>query len=201
MNDNIGTNSDFNEVPSWYQETVATPPPPPAPHFAGNAAPIDAHQQGFPGDNAPKKKGFGGGAVKLGIGAVLIGGGWIASLGTTSADALDVGDCFILGEAEEIDRVDTPDCSEAHDSQVVGLVEVASNGPYPGFIDPYWDEVFAECESQAALTITDGDALPADIQLEILTPLEDGWDRGDRGSICVIFSPSGLQRSFTETPS
>ena len=35
----------------------------------------------------------------------------------------------------------------------------------------------------------------------MLTPLEGSWDRGDLGSICVIFSASGLNNSFTETAS
>ena len=66
---------------------------------------------------------------------------------------------------------------------------------------PYWDEVFAQCEEAAFATVVNGDALPDDVRLEMLTPLEGGWDRGDRGSICVIFSASGLNTSFTETES
>lgn len=204
-----GTNPDFAETPSWYQDAVTTPPPP-APGQPGMAVPPAPGQAQVHGQNqwtpapengslpgAPKKRSIGKAlGVKAGIFGVLALVGLVATRGTTSAAALEVGDCFVMSDSTEIARVETPDCSEAHDSQVVGIVEVASVGEYPGDTDPYWDNVSDQCSGVAFTTITNGDLLPVDARMELFTPSEAGWGDGERESICIIHSPSGLSGSF-----
>ena len=201
-----GNNSDFNEVPSWY-----TPPAPPAPTvpgppgpggqpsydpYAAGQAPAGefAHQSSM----SPKKS-VSPAAAKMGIKAVLVAGvlGWgaISTLGTTSAEDLAVGDCFVMSEETEINRLDTPSCSEPHDGQIIGTTSV-NNISYPADeLDPVWGTAFESCLSIAETSVTRSEALPADTFIEMFTPTQQSWDEGDREVICVIFAPSGLDGS------
>ena len=147
-------------------------------------------------------KAFGKGIlIKGAILGVLLVVGFIFTRGTTSASALEVGDCFILGDDVEISRLETPDCTESHDSQVVGFVELEGPEAYPGSADPYWEEVFFQCEDAAFATMTNIDLLPQDVRVDFISPSEQGWDNGDRESICMIHAPGGLSGSFTSIPS
>ena len=167
-----------------------------------------AHQRptrkpGGPGPSKPEigkaiGKGF---LIKGAIVGVLLVVGFIFTRGTTSASALEVGDCFILGDDVEISRLETPDCTESHDSQVVGFVELEGPEAYPGRADPYWEEVFFQCEDAAFATMTNIDLLPQDVRVDFISPSEQGWDNGDRESICLIHAPGGLSGSFTSIPS
>lgn len=156
--------------------------------------------QGVPHASSPNRGGGGGfvGGViaKFGIAAVFLGGGFLLNLGTTSAEALDQGDCFVMSNEIEIDRVDTTDCNDPHDSQVVGVVNVAGPSAYPGNADPYWETVFARCDEIAFSVLTNFEAVPSDVRMELFTPLEPDWMRGERESICIMHSPSGLSGSF-----
>ncbi len=116
--------------------------------------------------------------------------------GTTSATALETGDCFILPTADEISRVDSPTCAEPHDSQVIDSVEVPGPDAYPNELDPYWQAVLDQCEIRMLNLVINGDLLPEDTRLEILTPVEAGWNRGERETTCILHSPSGLQGSY-----
>ena len=102
-----------------------------------------------------------------------------------------------MADTVEIERVDTPGCSEPHDSEVVGLVEVANPGPYPADSDPYWGQVSAACDDLIFSTIVNFENIPENASLELLTPVEVSWDAGDRETICVVFSPTGLNGSLT----
>ncbi len=139
---------------------------------------------------------IGGAVAKFGILAVFLGGGALLTLGTTSAEDLVQGDCFVMADELEIDRVDTTDCNDTHDSQVLGSVTLAGPAAYPTQADPYWEGVFAQCDNIAATALTNIDNLPFDTQLELFTPLENSWNAGDRESICIIHSPTGLSGSF-----
>lgn len=202
----------FDEIPSWYaEEAAAAAATPPTEHLARPARPQPqmASMQGGPnmtpiqgGASTGKGGGFAIGTVlKFGVAGLFLFGGWFGTRGTTSAEALEVGDCFIMTQATEIDRVDTPDCSEPHDAEVVGLVEVASTGDYPSELDSYWEQVYDACGAEMFANITNVDAMPDDTQFELFTPNEAGWNSGDRESICIVHSPSGLTGSVIATPS
>lgn len=180
------------------------------PHLNPNAA--GSHQgvynpvaQGVPHGSSSNRGGGGvgrfvGGAVaKIAIVAVFLGGGFLLNLGTKSAEALEQGDCFIMADELEIDRVDTTDCNDAHDSQVIGVVTVEGPSVYPDEFDPYWETVFATCDNLAVSVLTNIEAIPFDAQMELLTPLEGEWNRGGRESICVMRSETGLNGSFVLT--
>jgi hypothetical protein len=155
--------------------------------------------------NTPSGGGFLQGLGFRGIGILVFVGlaiiGAIANSGTTAADELGAGDCFLMTDASEISRLDTPDCTEEHDSQIVAVVDVPQSGEYPGDFDPYWDQVYEECLIAADLTIQNWDNLPDDTVLDMLTPVESGWRLGDRESICYIHSPGGLLGSYVSSSS
>ena len=135
-------------------------------------------------------------AIPIVIGALVVGA--ISNMGTTSADDLAAGDCFLMTDADEIDRLDTPDCGDEHDSQIVAVVEVQWSEEYPDDFSEYWGIVYERCLDEADRAITDATLLPLDSVLEMFTPVESGWDRGDRESVCYIHSPSGLNGSFVK---
>jgi len=193
-------------------ETVdaPAPPPPPPPAAAAPAPPIpSAAPPSGPGIPMPPNAfkvntpsgggflqglGFRGIGILVFIGLAVIGG--IANRGTTSADELGAGDCFLMTDADEISRLDTPDCAEEHDSQILAVVDVPRSGEYPGDLDPYWDQVYDECLIAADLAIQNWDNLPEDTIMDMLTPVASGWAVGDRESICFIHSPGGLLGSY-----
>ena len=189
-----GAPAPFAAHPTQFQQDQFSTP---HPHQPLNQQPPSA---------APRQRGIGsaigrGLLIKAGIFGVLLVVGLILARGTTSASALEVGDCFIRGDGVDITTLETPDCTEPHDSQVVGLVEVQGPEAYPGPADPYWEEVFFQCQLAAASTMVNIDFLPQDTQFDFFHPQERGWDRGDREVICVIHAAGGLSGSFTSTPS
>ena len=199
-------NDDFNQVPSWY--TPPAPPAPPAPTVPGPPGPggqpsydpyaagqAPAGQFAHQSSMSPKKS-VSPVAAKMGIKAVLVVGvlGWgaISALGTTSAEDLAVGDCFVMSEATEIDRLETPDCSEAHDGQIIGTTSLNTVSYPTDDFDPVWEEVFEDCVSIATTAVTRVEALPPDTAIDMFTPTSAAFDEGDREVFCVIFAPSGL---------
>ncbi|MGI9606952.1 MAG: septum formation family protein [Acidimicrobiales bacterium] len=153
----------------------------------------------------PQKSGILGGiAGGLGIRAILavvvLGGGaifgLIANRGTTEADSLNAGDCFVMPTASEFDRLDTEDCSAPHDGQIIGTVDVAGPTSYPSDFDPYWGTVYDACLSQLDAAGTRFEQLPEDTVFEFFSPVSEGWSQGDRKSLCYLYAPSGLDGSF-----
>ncbi len=227
MEENGSSNSDFNEIPSWYEAVAAAPPPPPngpssndrrrrsrspiasqayantsapanhAPN-TGYYVPADQSASNFGGTAGRSAKGFGAGLIaRLGMGAIFLGGGWFLTMGTTAAESLEVGDCFVIDDAMEIERVETPGCNEPHDTEVVGLVTIPGPSTYPSDTDPYWEQVYRACDDKAMDNIVNIENVPNDAVLDFLIPLEAGWNQGDRDSICIIWSPTNIDGSLT----
>jgi len=133
----------------------------------------------------------------LGVGAfaAFAAVGAIANAGTTTLESIATGDCFIMSDDLEVDRFDTEPCSETHDSQVVGEVAVPRTGAFPAATDDYWNSVFDECLDRA-FEVVDVNAVPEDATIEMFTPLANGWAVGERNTICVLYSESGLEGSL-----
>ena len=194
----------FNEVPSWYADEPASQAQvPPAPNQMAPASPLASDQMGQQHRMGQQTSGGGmgrfaaGAALKVGIFGLFVGGGFLLNLGSTSADDLAVGDCFIMELSEEIERVDTPSCDESHDAQIVGVVaDPTAPVAYPSDSDVYWDEVYMRCNDLADRNVTNPELLPADAALEMLVPAETAWRQGDRESRCVLYAPGGLEGSF-----
>lgn len=132
-----------------------------------------------------------------GIGlAALLGFGLWSAQGTTSVNFLDVGDCFVQTEAVEVSSLETPDCAEPHDSQIVAIFEADGPSDVPTDTDPFWDGVYDQCATDSELQITRVEELPEDTILSFFVPSDRSWSRGDQEIICYVSSPSGLTGSF-----
>ena len=137
--------------------------------------------------------------IKGGIVAAVIGIGVISTLGTTSAANLAVGDCFLTTDETEIDRLDTPDCSEPHDAQIIATVALTT-AEYPSDLDPVWETVFDSCVNAGVAAITDNAVIPDDAFIDMFTPSPDAFEDGERDVLCFISSPSGLNGSVMALP-
>lgn len=117
----------------------------------------------------------------------VFGVGFIAAQldGTEPIDQLDVGDCFDAGDAVEVYSVPVIDCSELHSSELYATVEVTGfDSAYPGD-EVLYDWVNARCEEQFSAYV--GEPYEdSRYWIEVFFPTEDGWDEGDRNSLCTV---------------
>lgn len=179
------------------------PTPPPAPQTAlaptDGRSPVASQNPGTAlGMPIAPKQGGGFNMRLLGIPIVLgmLAIGAITNRGTTTADDLQPGDCFIMPSGDgEFSRLNTEDCALPHDGQILSVATVASSGPYPGDFDIYWNTVYNSCESSLS-RIVRLDAMPDDTELNFFSPTESSWKMDDRESLCYIHSPGGLDGSF-----
>jgi hypothetical protein len=117
----------------------------------------------------------------------VFGFGFVAAQldGSEPIDQLVVGDCFDAGDAAEVYSVPVVDCNELHSSELYATVEVAGfDSAYPGD-DVLYDWVNARCEEQ----FSDYVGEPYEDSrywIEVYFPTEDGWDEGDRNSLCTV---------------
>lgn len=137
----------------------------------------------------------------LGV-AIVIGLAMWSTRGTSSVATMEAGDCFQQSTEAEIDRLETPDCSEAHDSQIIDVVDLeetmgsALPAVMPADNDAFWDEVYQQCLDAADVSITRMDELPDDALVSFLSPTIEGWTAGDKEVVCFLHSPDGLEGSF-----
>lgn len=107
-----------------------------------------------------------------------------------SAFDLEVGDCIVppeiaAGEAIDVERVRTVDCSEPHDGEVVAVFDIEGNKGTPSARDPLklfrypgeeaiWREAEQRCPPKTSL---------------YFYPTEESWTQmGDREVACVLES-------------
>ena len=131
------------------------------------------------------------GAVALLGGAVLWGFAIKEVAGTTAVFDLEVGDCVELPDPddEEVTRLETFDCTEAHGAEVFAIGDLGSgNEPYPGVTEVN-DMISREClpafEAYVGVPYTDSefDALP-------IYPSEENWEE-EQGYVCLAYDKAG----------
>lgn len=117
----------------------------------------------------------------------VFGFGFIAAQldGNEPIDQLIVGDCFDAGDAAEVYSVPVIDCNELHGSELYATVEVTGfDSAYPGD-EILYDWVNARCEEQFSAYV--GEPYEdSRYWIEVYVPTEDGWDEGDRNSLCTV---------------
>lgn len=117
-----------------------------------------------------------------GLGFALSGCSAIAG-----AQPAEVGDCIQIGditEGEEVDGVPILDCSEEHDGQVVHVFNLP-DGDFPSN-----EEVLEAVQSSCSDGFEEfvGVAYDASkLELNWLSPIEEGWKDGDRSVQCVAY--------------
>ena len=131
--------------------------------------------------------------VGLAAGVVLLFG-----LGACSQDpevpTAEVGDC-IESVGLVVSELPTVDCDEAHEVQVVGLVE-HDGDDFPGD-EAISQEAFEEC-TELFENFVGAPVEETSLSLLPITPTEESWNEADdRESICVAGSGDGTE--LTET--
>jgi hypothetical protein len=127
-----------------------------------------------------------GGLVLSGVWAVVIAVA-IAALAlsptqTVSARDIKVGDCFAeLPTGNRISSVDTVSCDRPHTAEVSGVVTVP-DGPFPG--ESGFGTYGKKCKDTLA-SYSPMAVLDPDVDLAIMPPTRDSWQRGDREMVCV----------------
>lgn len=117
-----------------------------------------------------------------GLGLALSGCSAIAG-----AQPAEVGDCIQIGditEGDEVDGVPTLDCSEEHDGQVVHIFDLP-DGDFPSN-DEVLDAVQTNC-SEGFEEFVGVAFEESKLELNWLSPVEQGWDDGDRSVQCVAY--------------
>ena len=96
-----------------------------------------------------------------------------------------VGDCFIVGDADEIDEVPVVDCTEPHDSELFARVDVSTLGAtYPGE-DTMFDWLFDECVARFPGYV--GESYEASrYWIDMFIPTTDAWRDGDHTGLCTL---------------
>jgi hypothetical protein len=125
--------------------------------------------------------------VIIGIGVVaFLVFRWITA--DTPVDDLAVGDCFMAPTEEEIETVETVDCSDLHDYEVFAFVTLDDGaGGYPGDV-PLFEQADERCFQPFLDYVGDETAASPDVYYDVFIPGESSWDAGNRESMCAIFT-------------
>ena len=138
-----------------------------------------------------------GGAIAAGV-AVFAGvgamgddttrddSGDIVESGGLGVYSFQIGDCiqFPVGDEQLVESVEGVPGSEPHDAQVYVEFDLAAE-TFPGD-DAIFEAAAARCyaEFDAAMGVA-YDATP-DLDFTAFTPVEEGWDAGDREVTCFV---------------
>ena len=118
---------------------------------------------------------------------VFVFGGMIWNLidGREPIQDVAVGDCFIAGEAEEIQQVPIVDCTRKHDSELFAKVDMVGMGStYPGD-EVMFEWLFERCLEEFPAYV--GEPYESsEYWIDMFIPLEDGWGDGDTTGLCTL---------------
>jgi Septum formation/Domain of unknown function (DUF4190) len=127
-----------------------------------------------------------GGLVLSGVWVVIIAAGVafiaLSPNNTVKARDLRAGDCFAeMPTGNRIASVDTISCDRPHVAEVTGVVKIP-DGPFPG--DSGFDSYGSKCKDMLA-SYSSTALLNPDIDLAVMPPTQESWQRGDREMVCV----------------
>ncbi len=96
-----------------------------------------------------------------------------------------VGDCFQVSElVGVVDEIPTVPCDEPHEAEVYANLDLDFDGPY------------AEVPRRAELTclslfadFVGVDITETELDVYYLHPVQEGWEQGDRETICSVIAP------------
>jgi hypothetical protein len=97
---------------------------------------------------------------------------------------LAIGDCFTVGEAEEINDVPVVDCTQEHDSELFARVTITGfGGTYPSD-DAVFEWLFDECLDEFPRYV--GEPYESsNYWIDMFIPTEASWGDGDRIGLCT----------------
>ncbi len=113
--------------------------------------------------------------------------GQIVGAGTVSVTDLAEGDCFNAPDDEELSDVEGRPCTETHQYEVFAIVTYPGGGDYPGE-----DEIADHAGMQCMSDFEDYVGVPylrSDLDFSLWLPTREGWESGDRETICAAYDP------------
>lgn len=119
------------------------------------------------------------------------GAGAITDSGTLQIQDLRVGDCFDVGDADEVSEVDAGPCTDPHGYEMFHLATWSGADAYPS------DDAMLDFIIQACVPVFD-DYVGMSYETSVIdfvpfTPTEDGWNDGDRVVQCALVDPGNEQ--------
>lgn len=119
--------------------------------------------------------------------AAIFAAAALAGCSTESVQNLSVGDCFNFeATATELDYVPTVDCAKPHNAEVYYVYDLPGSYVYSdatifetsveGCLDPFEEFVGVDFFATEA----------ADLDIQTLSPLAEGWAAGDHEVVCII---------------
>lgn len=113
--------------------------------------------------------------------------GEIVEEGGVSAFSMQVGDCVLEPDSEQIGSLDAVPCDQPHDFEVYALFDM-TNGDWPG-----QDVVDAAVEERCPILYEEAigiSYLESAYYFQAIYPTIDSWINGnDREIVCVVFEP------------
>lgn len=116
----------------------------------------------------------------------FLGLGFVVSAldGREPVQDIAVGDCFSVGEAEEINEVPVVDCGEEHDSELFARVTITDFGrAYPSD-DALFEWLFDECLGEFPGYVGEPYET-SNYWIDMFIPTEASWGDGDRIGLCT----------------
>lgn len=121
-------------------------------------------------------------------------GGEITGSGTLQIEDVRVGDCFDVGEADEVGEVNAGPCTDPHGYEMFHLARWNGADTYPSD-DAMLDFIIDTCvpvfEAYVGMSYE-----TSVIDFVPFTPTEEGWEDGDRVIQCALVDP-GNERLTT----
>jgi hypothetical protein len=116
--------------------------------------------------------------------------GELENAGTLSVGDLHVGDCFDVGDEEEISDVDGRPCTEAHEFQVFH-VQDHQTGAFPS--DAELEGIFSSICASPFESFVGEPYASSVLYGSMITPSESSWADGDREYVCVLYDPENTE--------
>lgn len=114
--------------------------------------------------------------------------GAVTAADEVSVEALRVGDCLETPADGVVTDLTAVPCGQAHDGEVYHSFELP-DGDFPGTeqVQTAGEEgCLAEFEAFVGAAFDD-----SELGLLPLTPVEEGWDAGDQGVLCIVQDEEG----------
>lgn len=137
-----------------------------------------------------------GGSPRFGgwiIGLVIFGGIALFNVldNTTNVAALSTGDCIEdPGIVAVIENVESVSCAEPHEVEVFAVADLTGPGTADGSRYPGEDEIYESGMEVCVPRFTGyvGSSYESSVYwIDAWTPVEEGWDDGDREVLCVLY--------------
>jgi hypothetical protein len=172
-------------------DTAQPEPPTPVPEWNGDrwSTPSPEWQARESATKATTRRSFPVPAIRTLISLAVFGfvgfGLLVSALdGKAPVSDIAVGECFVVGDALEVDELPVVDCSEEHDAELFARVTISGFGSdYPGD-DPVFDWLYEQCLDLFPGYV--GEPYEeSEFWIDMFIPTVDGWDDGDRTGLCT----------------